>query len=86
MSHIYMCPFITLYFLSGLNVFVVVVVVLIDLISGILMRNLVVKKKKGTKLWCHGTSREACRERKDGRKEELLPKFLIFSIQRCTIK
>ena len=31
------------------------------------MRNLVVKKKKGTKLWCHGTSREACRERKDGR-------------------
>ena len=41
-----MCPFITLYFLSGLNVFVVVVVVLIDLISGILMRNLVVKKKE----------------------------------------
>ena len=50
------------------------------------MRNLVVKKKKGTKLWCHGTSREACREREDGRKEELLPKFLIFSIQRCNIK
>ena len=50
------------------------------------MRNLLGKKNKGTKHWWHGTRKEACREREKGRKEELLPKFMIFSVQRCNAK
>ena len=50
------------------------------------MRILVGKKNKGTKLWYHGRRREACRERGKGRKEELLSKFMILSIQKCNVK
>ena len=50
------------------------------------MRNLVGKKEEGTKFWCHGSRREACREREEVRKEDSMPKFMILSIQRCNIK
>ena len=50
------------------------------------MTNLVGKKNKGAKFWWHGTRREDCRERDKGRKEELLPKFMVLPIQRCNVK
>ena len=43
-------------------------------------------KNKGTRLWWHGRRREACREKEKGRKEKLLSKFMIFSIQKCNVK
>ncbi|CAH3042268.1 unnamed protein product [Porites lobata] len=54
---------------------------------GILMRNLVGKKELRNKtLMAWHNKRSLQREREKGRKEELLPKFMILSIQRCNIK
>ena len=47
--------------------------------------NLSGEKNKGTKLWWHGRRREACREREKGRKDELLSKFMILSVQKCNV-